>query len=72
MFDKAIEIDSDNFSAWYNKACAYSLKRDKENMLKNLVKAIELDPDFKEKAKRDEDFKNFWDDEDFKKIVNQI
>jgi len=69
-FDKVLEIDSDNFSAWYNKACAYSLKKDKQNMLKNLVKAVKLNSNFKEMAKRDEDFKNFWDDEGFKKIVS--
>ena len=56
--------------AWYNKAWSYSLKGDKENALKNLSKAIDLDAKYKEMAKRDEDFKNLWDDEDFKRIVS--
>ena len=69
-YDKAIELKPDFASAWYNKACSYSLKGDKENALKNLSKAIDLDAKYKEMAKRDEDFKNLWDDEDFKRIVS--
>jgi tetratricopeptide (TPR) repeat protein len=69
-FNKAIEIKPDHADAWYNKACAYSLKRDKENALKSLSKAIELYPEIKKMVKRDEDFKEFWDDEDFKKILS--
>ncbi len=69
-YDKAIELKPDYASAWYNKACAYSLKGDKENALKNLSKAIDLDAKYKEKAKSDDDFKNLWDDEDFKRIVS--
>ena len=56
--------------AWYNKACAYSLKGDKQNALKNLSKAIALDAKYKEDAKSDANFKNLWDDEDFKRIVS--
>jgi len=28
-----------------------------------------LDQKFKEISKKDEDFRDFWDDEDFKKII---
>ena len=69
-FDKAIELKPDYASAWYNKACAYSRKGDKENALKHLSKAIEVDAKYKEDAKSDDDFKNLWDDEDFKRIVS--
>jgi tetratricopeptide (TPR) repeat protein len=68
--DKAIKLKPDFANAWYNKACAYSLKGDKQNALKHLSKAIALDAKFKEKAKSDEDFKNLWDGEDFKRIVS--
>jgi len=64
---KSIVLHAD---AWYKKARVFSLKGDKENALKNLRKAIELNPKLKEKTKEDEDFKNLWDDEDFKKIVS--
>ncbi|NQE52135.1 Photosystem I assembly protein Ycf3, partial [ANME-1 cluster archaeon GoMg3.2] len=69
-FDKAIELKPDDASPWYNKACAYSLKGDKENALKHLSKVIALDAKSKEEAKSDADFKNLWDDEDFKRIVS--
>ncbi len=68
--DKAIELKPDDARAWYNKACAYYLKGDKENALKNLSKAIALDAKYKEDAKSDDDFKNLWDNEDFKRIVS--
>jgi len=69
-YDKAIELKPDYAGTWYNKACAYSLKGDKENALRNLSKAIESDAKHKEFAKKDKDFKNYWDDKDFKKIVS--
>ena len=69
-YDKAIEIKSDYAKAWYNKARMHSLKGNKENALKNLSRAIELDRKYKEDAKKDEDFKNLWDDEDFKRVTS--
>lgn len=71
VYDKAIELKPDYAISWYSRACVYSLKGDKENALKNLPKAIELDAKYKEMAKKDEDFKNLWDDKDLKKIINQ-
>lgn len=68
-YGKAIEIKPDHAIAWYNKGRAYSLMGDKENALKNLSKAIELDQKYKEKARKDEDFKNLWLDEAFKRIT---
>ncbi len=68
-FDKAIELQPDHSLFWYNRACTYSLKRDKGKALENLHKAIELDLYWKEHAKKDEDFKDLWDDDGFKKIV---
>lgn len=69
-FDDAIKLKPDFAEAWYNRACVYSLKGDKENTLKNLFRAIELNTSYKEMAKSDEDFKNLWNDEDFKKIAS--
>jgi hypothetical protein len=42
---------------------------DKKNALKNLSTAIKIDSKYKKEAKNDEDFKNLWDDPEFKKIV---
>jgi tetratricopeptide (TPR) repeat protein len=66
---KAIDIKLDFADAWYNMACVYALMNNKEEMLKNLKTAIELDNINKEDAKTDEDFKAYWDDPDFKKLV---
>ena len=41
----------------------------KEEALENLKKVITLDPKNKEKAKKDKDFKNLWEDEEFKRLV---
>jgi len=67
--EKAIELKPDYANAWYNRACIYSLKGEKEKALSDLKRAIELDISNKQQAKEDEDFKNLWDDPDFKKLV---
>ena len=69
-YKKALEIDSDIAEAWFNIACIYAIKKDKKNMLINLGNAVELDPKFKEEAKKDEDLKEYWGNEDFKKITS--
>ena len=66
---KSVELKPDYMQAWYNIACSYSLLNKKVEALQNLKKAIELDSINKEKAKKDEDFKNLWEDEDFKRLV---
>ncbi|MGR3292715.1 MAG: tetratricopeptide repeat protein, partial [Candidatus Scalindua sp.] len=67
--NKAIDLKPDYAIAWYNKAYAYFLKGEKGKSLENLRKAIELELKWKEYARNDEDLKNLWDNEDFKKIV---
>jgi len=68
-YKKALELKPDYVDALYNIASVYSLQKKKVEALENLKKAIELDPAYKDKAKTDEDFKNLWEDEDFKKLV---
>ena len=68
-YKKARDLKPDYAHAWFNIACVYSVQKKKKEALDNLKKAIELDPAFKEKAKRDEDFRNLWEDEDFKRLV---
>ena len=67
--EKDIEIDPNNATTFFNVACIYSLKGEKEKALNNLKKAIDLDESFQKKARKDEDFKSLWDDNDFKKIT---
>lgn len=68
-FEKAIEIDPNYATAWFNAACVHSLKGEKEKSLKGLQKAIELDESCKKQARVDDDFKSLWDDDDFKKLT---
>ena len=68
-YKKARDLDPNNGALWFNTACAFSSLNKRKEALENLRKAIELDPVYKEKAKKDEYFKNLWEDEDFKKLV---
>ena len=67
--DQSIKLNPAFFQTWYNKACVHSLLKDKSNMLISLKKAIELNKEYKNSATKDEDFKAYWTDADFKKLV---
>jgi Tfp pilus assembly protein PilF len=67
--DEAIKINPNYALAWFNRAGIYALKREKEKSLSDLKRAIELNSSLKENARKDKSFENFWNDEDFKKIV---
>jgi len=69
VFNKVIELSPDNTDAWFYLACSYSCLKDKENTLKNLVKAIALNVEYKDKARENEDFQWLWQDDDFKKLT---
>ncbi|HHT9106228.1 MAG TPA: tetratricopeptide repeat protein [Candidatus Wujingus californicus] len=68
-FEEHNKLNPGDVMPWYFRACMYSLRNDKKNALANLSKAIELDTKYKEPAKKEDDFKTLWDDEDFKRIV---
>ncbi|MHC1584299.1 MAG: tetratricopeptide repeat protein [Methanosarcinales archaeon] len=67
--EKAIELKPDDAGAWFNRACLYALKGEREDALADLRRAIELDSSFKEEAKKDKDFEALWDDEELKRLV---
>jgi len=67
---EALNLDSRLDDAWYNLACIFSINEDRENMLTCLEKAIELSTEYKEEARKDEDFREYWEDEEFKKITS--
>lgn len=69
--NKGIEMAPGDPVNLYNRACIYSLKGDKTNALSDLQKAISLNPAFKENARKDEDFKSLFEDEDFKKLTQE-
>ena len=53
----------------YLRAVAYARLGDKVNCLKNLKASIDEDYEYKRKAAVDTEFKEYWDDEEFKLIV---
>ena len=67
--NKGLELAPNNPINIYNRACIYSLKGDKVNALADLKMAISINPSFKESARKDEDFKSLYNDEEFKKIT---
>lgn len=68
-FNKSIEIDKALPNPYYNLSCAYSLNKDTEPAIKYLLKAIELNPEFKDKALKDSDFDNIRDTTQFKNLL---
>lgn len=67
--NRAIEIRSNHRNAWYNRACAYALLKNEKEMLSSLRRAIELYGVYKKEAQEDEDFKDYWKNEEFIKLV---
>lgn len=53
----------------YLRAVAYARQDDKDNALKNLKASVDIEYDYKKKARTDVEFKKYWEDEDFKLIV---
>jgi tetratricopeptide (TPR) repeat protein len=68
-YEQALKINPKDANACYNKACACSLMDKKNEALADLKRAVELDPDYKEMAKNDNDFEKLWEERDFKNIV---
>lgn len=65
MYQKVIEIQPGNDQAYIScMGMNFELGRVEEGL-----KAIELDPSFKEYARTDEDFKSLYDDEDFRNLT---
>lgn len=69
VFDKARRIRSERAEEFYKLACESAREGAKSDVIWRLSNAIELDPKYKDLAKKNEAFKNFWEDEGFKKIV---
>jgi len=68
--NEAIEKSPNVPAYWYYRASIFSLKGDKDNALKDLSMAIILRSGvYKEKARKDSNFKSIWDDESFKKMT---
>lgn len=68
---KVIELDPEDKNIHYNIACAYSLKKNKIEMLKSLKIVFEFDSKYKTMARDDNDFENFMNDPDFIAITEE-
>jgi len=61
---------SENGTLVFNLACFYALKQDKKNMLATIKKAMELGKP-KNQFLGDKDFKVYYQDDDFLRVINQ-
>jgi Flp pilus assembly protein TadD len=67
--EKAVSLNPEDPELRYGLASAYALTGDKNKALSNLYSAILYNPRLKDEAKKDEAFKKYWNDAEFKKIV---
>ena len=71
-YEKAIEIKPDDNNTWYNLACLYSLKKQKDNALKSFRKAIEYGFNDLAHIRKDKDLDFIRNEEEFKKIIDEL
>lgn len=68
ILTNVISKNPNSSKAYYNRACIRALLKDdlsKQLWLDDLKKAIEIDPIYREYAKKDKDFEKYWDDPAF-------
>ncbi|MFX1396842.1 MAG: tetratricopeptide repeat protein [Promethearchaeota archaeon] len=68
-YDKSLEIDPNFSVAWYNKACLESLRNNKEDSIKFLKKALNLEKEYINDAKTEDDFNNIRESDEFKELI---
>lgn len=69
LYENRIRIRPGSAWDWFWKSCVFALLKQKENAFNDLQRAIDLDISYKFKARNEEDYSDFLEDEDFKKIV---
>lgn len=67
-YDKALEVENYVWS-YYGKASIYGRKGDVANTVKYLKTAIDMDPNVKEEAKKEADFNNVRNSEEFQNLI---
>ncbi len=70
-YKKALQIKPDYDVALFNLACVYSLTGDAKSALYYLDKSIRVNPEFKDHAKKDQDFNPIRHLPEFIMLVNQ-
>jgi tetratricopeptide (TPR) repeat protein len=66
--DRAISLAPQSGAAYFMRAMAYGLKKDKKNALRDLEQALKLDPGLMPVSRRNEAFKDWWSDPEYKRI----
>ena len=66
---KAVEIKADIADAWFLLACIDAVKGEKSGALSLLAKAVELEPEYREKARSHSAFRKYKGDGDFEKTI---
>ena len=68
-FNKTIEIKREYHQAWYYRAECYAIIQKGDLAIKDLEEAIQLNPEYKTKAKTNNYFDEIREDERFKKLI---
>ena len=68
-YQKAIELDRDDPSPYYNLSATFARQRKREKMLEMLVLAVKLAPEYKDEALNDPAFRDYWNDPGFKDLA---
>jgi hypothetical protein len=69
VFQRAIEVDPNFATSYYNVSCVYATKKERDKALEYLKKAISLDQKYKEKARADRDFRPLKGEEEFEELL---
>lgn len=70
-YSRAIDLAPGVAGFIYNRGCSYCRKGDQANALADLGKAVALQPQLKQYAQKDEDYKTLWESNEFKKLVSE-
>ena len=70
LINKALDIDSQNFGALYNKSRGLALQNELDLCLNLIAKIIKLKPTIKIKIKKEKDFDNVKNNSKFNELIN--
>jgi tetratricopeptide (TPR) repeat protein len=68
-FNKTIEIEQKYHRAWYDRAECYAIIQEVDLAIKDLKQAIDLNHEYKTKAKTNNYFEKIRENEQFKKLI---
>jgi len=71
LLNEAIQINPNHHNSLYDRACAYSLQKNKKMAIEDLTKAFAMSDKNKDWAKRDPDFKNIRNTKEFKELIDE-